>query len=429
MAAIDKWKSFRCNATCVAFTGLGKTLMGLIAIRRVLNAKPNASVVVIAPSQPVAKKWKQEVAKCTTAFENVKVITLAIAARDYVKFSCDLLVIDEIHLLPTPKNKSALLVKRKMTLGLTATYERLDEGHKLIDKVCPVADNITLAEGIRNGWTSDHKVYVVLCRIDNLNSYNAMTKRFKELFEWFNYKFDIPMAILKDRDFARQYAEDFVVPMIAEEYGMSRYRYDDKLIKEALSCTYRNSRDFIKTMTERKNFLYHHPKKLEIAEKIIKAMKGKKGITFWSTIEDAEKVSEGRTYASVTSDSDRTEKGNRETLDWFMKTDGAVINTVRALNVGFDCPEIQYGIVAGFNSSQTNSIQRVGRVIRVNEFLKGKKAEVFYIVIRYTNDEHWAAKALEKTEYVMIDEDSLDDFLEGKQVEFINGRLRTGNRY
>lgn len=408
--------------------GFGKTVIGLMAIRRVLNAKPDYSVIVVAPSQPVAKKWKQDIAKCTTAFEKVKVITLAIAARDYAKLSCDLLIIDEIHLVPTQKNRTALLIKRKMMLGLTATYERLDEGHRIIDRVCPIVDTVTLAEGIRNRWTSNHKVYVILCRIPDLNTYNSMTNKFKELFKWFNYKFNVPMAVLKDREFAIEYADTVVVKQMEEtECGNLWYQGDPK--RMALKLLYRNAKDFISVMTERKNFLYHHPKKLEVAEKIIKAMQGKKGITFWSTIEDAEKVSEGRTYASVTSESDRTEKQNKETLEWFMNTDGAVINTVRALNVGFDCPDIRYGIVAGFNSSQTSSMQRMGRVIRINDMLKDKEAEVFYIVIRYTNDEHWAAKALEKTDYVMVDEESLDDLLSGKDVEFIDGKLRTGNRF
>jgi hypothetical protein len=41
-------------------------------------------------------------------------------------------------------------------------------------------------------------------------------------------------------------------------------------------------------MRKRKEFVYNHPKKLEIAKKIIEARKESKGITFSSTIKQAE---------------------------------------------------------------------------------------------------------------------------------------------
>ena len=41
-------------------------------------------------------------------------------------------------------------------------------------------------------------------------------------------------------------------------------------------------------MRKRKEFIYYHPKKMEIARKIIDARKDSKGITFSSTIKQAE---------------------------------------------------------------------------------------------------------------------------------------------
>ena len=102
---------------------------------------------------------------------------------------------------------------------------------------------------------------------------------------------------------------------------------------------------------------------------------------------------------------------------------------MRALNIGFDCPEITFGIIAGFNSSKTDSMQRRGRVVRINKFFADKSAELYYVVIQGTVDEHWAAKALSDTEYILLSEDDLDAFLSGKPVDFMEGKLKSGGRY
>ena len=407
--------------------------MGIFAIRRVLNAIPEARILIVAPSAPVAKQWKREIAKCTSPFENVEVITVDKAAKNHKNIpKADLLVIDEIHQIPTPKRMSCLKIEYRMILGLTATYERLDGKHEIISRVAPIADSITLAEGIRNGWTSKQKVYVVMCDIEDRNDYNAMTNKFKDLFAWFRYDFDMPFKVLGDPDSRDFFINDKVVPELQLSEG-----WDDDFVrmnkKKVLSSAYKiamfNSSSFIKTMTNRKNFIYHHPKKKEVANRILEAKCGQKGITFWSTIEDCMDVKYGKPYASPAQDNDFTEKGNRETLEWFFSTPGAVINTVRALNIGFDCPEITFGIIAGFNSSKTDSMQRRGRVVRINKFFADKSAELYYVVIQGTVDEHWAAKALSDTEYVLLSEDDLDAFLSGQPVDFMEGKLKSGGRY
>lgn len=416
-----------------AFVGCGKTAMGIFAIRRVLNAMPESHILVIAPSSPVAKQWRGEIAKCTSPFEHVKVITVDKASKSYADIhGVDLLVIDEIHQVPTPKRVSCLKIKHRMILGLTATYERLDGRHSIIDRVAPVADSITLAEGIRNGWTSRQKVYVVMCDIDDRNKYNSMTNKFKDLFAWFSYDFDMPFKVLGNPETRDSFISNKVVPELQLSEGWDDdfvYRNRKQVFSSAYKIAMANSSSFIKVMTERKNFIYHHPKKKEIASRILGAKAGQKGITFWSTIDDCTSMKHGKPYASPAPDNDFTDKSNKETLEWFFSTPGAVINTVRALNVGFDCPEITFGIIAGFNSSKTDSMQRRGRVVRINRFFSDKEAELFYIVIQGTVDEHWAAKALSDTEYVMLSEDDLVPFLSGEQVDFMEGKLKSGNRY
>ena len=417
-----------------------KTAIGIFAIRRVLNAKPNASIIVVVPSEPVKKQWKADLAKCTSPFENVNVITVKRAATNYKKLECTLLVIDEIHIIPTKKNIYAMYIPHNFILGLTATYKRLDGRHSYVNKIAPVIDEITLREGVENGWTSKHNIYCVLCDIPNMSYYESQTKRFKAAFEFFGYDFNAPMNVLTDKEYRKQYIEKYVEKMAcaegitdiyAPENAIKRKELYSRSTSDIMGC----ARVFIESMSNRKNFIYHHPKKLEIAKKIIEAYKDKKGMTFWCTVEDAERVPYGDTYACVQSNRKnengvvKNQKYYDSILTKFKSSKSGVINTVRKLNTGFNCPEIEYGIMAGFNSSETTSKQSKGRIIRVDDMTKNKDAKIFYIVLRDCQDQVWFSQCIGKSEYLTILEQDLDDFLAGKPITFAPNKKAGGSRY
>lgn len=430
LQAVEEWKKHRCIGSIVAFVGMGKTFMGVVAIRRVLNAIKNANVIVVVPSEPIAKQWKKELVKCTTPFEKVEVITLRKAAKNYNKLECTLLIIDEIHTVPTKSNKMALYIPHDLVLGLTGTYERLDGAHSLVDRVAPVVERIPLSEGVKNGWTSQHNIYCVLCEVDDIAVYDEYTRKFRAAFSFFGYNFNVPMKILTEKDYRMQYVSDSV----EEEFGPSlNPAMRKRAFGEMFTKTMNAAKSFMDNMTKRKSFIYHHPKKIEVANKIIEAHSGKKGMTFWSTIEDAERVKYGETYACSGGSSDdgkkRTKKGNEQIIERFKATPGAVINTVRALNTGFNVPEIEFGIMGGFNSSQTIGNQSRGRLIRINDLTKNKNARIFYIVLRDTVDQTWFAKCIGTTEYLTILEEDLDDFLAGKPIDFGPKIKEKGSRY
>lgn len=56
-----------------------------------------------------------------------------------------------------------------------------------------------------------------------------------------------------------------------------------------------------------------------------------------------------------------------------------------------------------------------GRVIRFEE---GKTAEIFTLVIKDTVENNWFLNSSEGNLYVEIDEQELDDVLEGKEIEY-----------
>lgn len=129
------------------------------------------------------------------AFVNVEIIN-TVVKDDHVKFQCDLLVIDEIHTCGANQFfKVFEQVKYKIILGLTATLERLDGRHILLEKKAPVFDEITIEECLKNQWVSTYKKYKVLLDVD-LTEYTQANTEFYNHFAFFNFDFDKAMKCL-----------------------------------------------------------------------------------------------------------------------------------------------------------------------------------------------------------------------------------------
>ena len=105
---------------------------------------------MVVPTELLKKQWEKLIEENQLQF-SVEVYIINSAAKNGGQ--CDFLIIDEIH----TAGANLLIqvfetVKYKLILGLTATFERLDERHKLIAKYCPIVDTVTLQEAQLNGW-------------------------------------------------------------------------------------------------------------------------------------------------------------------------------------------------------------------------------------------------------------------------------------
>ena len=88
----------------------------------------------------------------------------------------------------------------------------------------------------------------------------------------------------------------------------------------------------------------------------------------------------------------------------------------------FDCPDASVAIILGFDSSETKSTQRRGRVVRKFE---DKVAEIFYIVINNTQETKWFKDSHQKTDnYITIDEKGLEQVLRGEIPDVVKHKPR-----
>jgi len=296
-----------------------------------------------------------------------------------------------------------------LVLGLSATFNRLDGKHSMLSYYCPVIDTLTIKEALENGWLSPYKEYKVLIEPEDISEYNAQNSLFHNAFSYFNNDFNLAMAcvngirkgnvIVKASHFVRyEYSKSLCT---LDKFDR---RYEDT-VKSILRDTTAMAFSWSRALQARKAYVANHPKKVEIARRILESRPSAKAVTFSATIKQAEKIGGGLVVHSG-----KTKKKNRITMDEFARLSTGVIHTAKSLDEGVDIPGLNLAIILSNSSSSTQKTQRVGRVIRYEE---GKEAEIFTLVLKGTNEESWFLNSSIGKEYIEINEAELDSILEG----------------
>ena len=376
---ITKWKGLNGRATLLLPTGFGKTRTAMKTIQRILDKKPDYKIIVIVPTQTLKEQWTLELIE-RELIQNVDVYIVNTAiTRD---LQCNLLVVDEVHMMMADTFSAIFRrIRYNLIMCLTGTIDRLDGKQILLGKYAPICDSVDLEEAIANGWVADYKQYKVLIDVD-LTQYKADHAKFLHHFSYFGFDFNAAMAVGTNWEFRHQWAM---------QHGVT----DKEAMLQGLG--------FLRTMKARKSFLYDHPKKIEIANKIINARLDKKIITFTKSVEHAKLICCGEVYHGKV-----TKKKKTTMLKAFNDSDSGVLNSCQALNVGADVTGVNTAIIISGDSSSITKRQRMGRSIRKEG---DKIAEIWHLVIRGTVEEEWYRKSSGGLKATTIDEQQLDDFL------------------
>lgn len=364
--------------------GFGKTRVALNLIDAFTSKNPEAQTLVVVPTQILKDQWIQQIDERGLGLNaRVEIINSVIK----LDWTCDLLIIDEAHIAAAEQMVQVFnKVCYKFILCLTGTMERLDMRHLLIEKFAPICDRVTIQEAEQNGWVSPHKEYLVLLNVD-LTEYNEWTRKFNAYFSYFNFDFALAMKVATDP--------------IARNQWAKRMGLDSK--KTAAIAL-----DWMRMMKKRKDFVMNHPKKIEIARKILEARPDKKAITFSATINTAEQIGIGETIHSQ-----KKAKENKEILDRFNTQECGVLNTSKSADQGLDLKGINLEVILHTDSSKIRKVQRVGRSIR---YEYGKTTEIFTLVIAGTQEVKWFTNS-KASKVTTITEEQLDRVLAGENIE------------
>lgn len=313
------WLKNKGKGTLVACTGFGKTRVALILIKALLAKHPKMKVLVVVPTETLKNQWISLLDQWGFGLNcDVQIINTVIKNKYY----CDLLIIDEIHRTPSNTFQEVFnVVKYKLILGLTATFERLDGKEKLIEKFCPVIDTITSEEALLSGWVSAYTEYLVLLDVDDIDTYKAYNKEFQQHFEFFNYDFNEAMSMVGPKGYVKRIQmRDEMAPDNASKEEKSN------ILK---NITY-HSMGFTRVIQSRKKFINNHPKKLEVVRKIMAARKDSKIITFSKNVAMAEAIENGKNvYTGKV-----TKKKGRVMIEDFDKAKSGILHSCDKLNEG-----------------------------------------------------------------------------------------------
>ena len=395
--SVRKWLINKGKGTIVACTGYGKSICALIIIKKLLTKYPKLKILIVVPTSGLKEQWEKHINSNQLGL-NIETMIINTAAKTHCQ--CDLLILDEIHRYPATSFAQVFnTVKYKLILGLTATIERLDGKHTLIEKYCPKIDEVSIETAKLNGWVSNFTEYQILISVPDIDLYKQYNKEFVQHFEYFNFDYSLVLSMLGPKGFVNRarYRDE----VCAKNSSLNR----KEVFKE---ITY-HATAFMRALQNRKKFIYNHPKKLEITKAIIEARKDKKIITFSANVKMAESIGIGYVYTGK-----EGKKKNRITINDFQIMNSGVLNTSQLANEGLDVKGLSIGIVLGVDSSPIKGKQRTGRVIRKES---DKYAEMFTIVIDQTVECEWYRKSHEDCNYITIDEENLMKVLKGEPFE------------
>lgn len=442
---VQKWiKDTGAKGTLEACTGFGKTFTAILAVQRFQKKYPEELINVVVPSIALKEQWEEELKKREETL-NLKVIKVYVV-NTYIRYEhqCALIILDEVHRYASEEfHKVFIQTVYNFALGLTATLERNDGLHELIEELLPVFDTVSLEEARREGYVTNFKVFNYGLELNDKDKklHEKIDSTFKNTFAYFNRDFELAMNCGKGNNTkiniglewitASEYRLRFAKQSgWTEEDGEDHFYHPKNVMLKAVQ--WRNS------MHNRKKILYTADSKIEEIERLVKHFKDKKIIIFSENSEFADKVTEtlgdiSRSYHTKLKSEIREErietflksgkvkvtykktkygltKLKREALELFRLNLIRVLVTVRMLDEGFDDEEIGVAIQASYTSSKRQDTQRTGRAVRINYQNKEKESIVINLYIKNSQEEKWLREK-QKDKRGIIEVDSLQEII------------------
>jgi len=348
-------KKYTGAGTLIGATGFGKTYTALKIIQKSLIKNKNHNFIVVVPTVNLKEQWENQINKLKITNTLVYVINTACALNS----ECTLLILDEIHMYGGDVFSNVFKIKYKYILGLTATLDKDSNIYNLINKYCPVFDEVTLEECRNNNWVTNYKVY-------NLSV--DFTKEEASKYNKIDYLYRKSEYALGGR---------FVA------FDNANYHIKNQTEHKSVAFMYLNA------VKQRRSLLINAQNKIKAIQEITELLPNRKTLVFCESIDFAKEVNDLLPKSTIYH-SKVNKKIKDASLEQFKNGEINTMISVKALNAGLDIPDCSLGIIASGNSKTIDDVQRVGRVIRVNE--DKENSIIINLFVKNTQDEIWLQK-------------------------------------
>jgi len=357
--ALNAWITAKGRGVVVLPTGAGKTVVAFGAISHI-----NAPTIIVVPTIDLMQQWitnlVREFGVDVGAYgggeRDLKSITVSTYDSAYLraeelgnKFM--LVVFDEVHHLPAPSySQIAEFFVAPYRLGLTATFAREDEGHKLLPRL--LGNVIYELEpddlvGTHLSHYTLERMYVELTE-DEQREYEENRSRFT------GYLRKRRIKLRNSRDFKR-----FIIRTGADPEARKALLARNRALEIALNSSSKMAalRSLLTNQPERKTLIFTHHNKL------------------------VHRISREFLIPAITHQTPKDERS--EILDRFRAGSYSRIVTSRILDEGIDVPDAALGVILSGTGSSREFIQRLGRLLRKKE---GKSAKLVEILSKETQE-------------------------------------------
>ena len=369
--ALDAWRNHDRRGTVVFPTGSGKTFLGLQAI-----ADAGVGTLVVAPTIDLLNQWH---ATLTNAFgdqlgESVGVlgdgsheiaaltVTTYDSAYRYIDADGDqfgLLIADEVHHLPAPTYlQIPETILAPYRLGLTATYERAEDRHDLLeDRMEPVV----YEEGVDDlvgEYLSEYETIQMSVDLttEERTEYDEESQLYRDYVD--SHDFDL----WKERGYKEFLKRTSYDPQgrrapIAKQRAERIARTATKKLETLDNLLKRHHDARVIIFTANHDFAYDISR--EFILPCITHTVGYKRVKSFDTPWCRNPL---RSYSQQYHQTDTDER--TEILNRFRTGEYSMLATSQVLDEGIDVPAANVGIILSGSASNRQYAQRLGRILR-----------------------------------------------------------------
>ena len=361
--ALNEWARKGFKGSIIAATGFGKSRVGILAIGNSLNELEDteARCLVLVPTTQLQSQFADEFAKW--GFEHCidRVDIMCYQSAHKLRGNhYHVVLCDEIHLGLSPVYRQFFEHNTyDRLLCMTATIPEEPEYRQILVNLAPPVYKVSLDEAVKSGYVADYQIYCVGVELTphEKDDYDAHQKMFVKC----------KMALGGFDAFSK--AQGILAGHIAGNKGIAA--------------------QFMNSIRGRKSVVQHAASKIGRAQEIIDHYDTEKVLTFGGTNKFADAVAdhvEGISYHSG-----KTKKQREDILECFRDGGCRVLCTTKALNQGFNVPDVGIGIIVGLDSKSLPMIQRVGRLLRKSE---DKVGRIYVLYVKNSQEETWLNKAV-----------------------------------
>jgi superfamily II DNA or RNA helicase len=384
--ALRKWKAQNYLGVVEAVTGAGKTMIGINAT--IEQVEKDGFVLVIVPSLELLKQWEMKLQEnlpnaqigifgggSQVTFRDYEVIVATVnAARRYEllppRKRVGLLIADECHRYGSNSNKDALDERFERRLGLSATYQRNDNGNTewLEPYFGETCFRLNYKRAIDDGVISQFSVALVGVAFSDFER--------AEYDEYSEKLYRLKKKLLNGFDLTEEPFGEFMkeVSLLAEG-GCG----------EGTGI----ARSYLSAFEKRRALLAESPAKIQGLFKLIDAIENaNRTLIFTQTVESAETIAETLQESGIEAQAIHSKMKmdeRRRVLSEFRDGNLKVIVAPQVLDEGVDVPEADLAIIVAASKTRRQMIQRMGRVLRRKQ--DGRLARFALLFVEETSED------------------------------------------